>query len=141
MKRYWLFYGDSNIDWGCHGALLDLQGFYDTIEGAYVDFAMAPNNDNWCIILDVECREIVKVVGLHRRDIAYLKQLFRVVPKGIVDLPKQTQDIDLTLNFAPPYKPIPLFARSKFIPANGQKPVRSKFNLKDFIVDFFNKHL
>lgn len=173
MKRYWLFYGwyDDYDCPGSNGGLSDFYGSFDSIEGAYVDFAMAKNYCNepacWCQILDSETNEIVKLQGYGETDRVSprLRKHFKCpeietrntdhvgewidaeIHQAAIraqkdDIPGEWVKTDnFALNFAPPYKPIPLFARSKFIPANGQKPVRSKFNLKDFIVDFFNKHL
>lgn len=69
MKRYWLFYGwyDDYDTPGSIGGLLDFYGSFDSIEAAYVAFAMASNQWNcpaeWCQILDIETKEIVKLKG------------------------------------------------------------------------------
>jgi len=71
MKRYWLFYGwsDTYEDAGSEGGLLDLIDWFDSVEAAYVAFAMAPEREywgkpDWCTILDnarhFHCREWTK---------------------------------------------------------------------------------
>jgi len=85
MKRYWLFYGwYDDHDWpGSNGGLSDFYGSFDSIEGAYVDFAMAKNYYNepacWCQILDSETNEIVKLQGYGEtdRDLPHLRKHFK----------------------------------------------------------------
>jgi len=85
MKRYWLFYGwyDDYDCPGANGGLSDFHGSFDSIEGAYVDFAMAKNYYNepacWCQILDSETSEIVKLQGFGEtdRDLTHLRKHFK----------------------------------------------------------------
>jgi hypothetical protein len=59
MKRYWLFCGNHYYPLG---GLQDFKGDFDSVEAAYVHFAMLEEKPDWAQILDTETRQIEKLI-------------------------------------------------------------------------------